>query len=249
MPQTVVLTGAAGNIGSKLRSHLEAKGDCALRLIDRAGGSDAAIVEADLGQRDSGWSACFAGADVVVHLAGNGDPGAEWADLVAPNVDGVVNLYLAARDHGVSRVVLASSVWAMAARRADRGTISAAAPAPGDSRYGASKLFAEQLAPAFWRSAGISTVILRLGHCAKGINQPVAGERWDDECWLSNRDLCDGLDRALRSERPGVSLVNLTSRNGARRWTLDEARAILGYVPRDAFVPDAPWRRWFRGRQ
>src|SRR5215213_9294108 len=55
------------------------------------------------------------GVDAVVHLAGNPDPEAPWQALREPNVEGFAQLLAAAHDHGVRRVIFASSVHAMGA--------------------------------------------------------------------------------------------------------------------------------------
>src|SRR5262245_19047647 len=104
---TVLITGAAGNLGDKLRRHLESR--YPLRLIDRVAGSDPASHPADLAIWDPRWADLFQGVAVVVHLAA--DPTAQqvWPNLVGPNVDAVLNVFQAAVRAGVRRVVYASS--------------------------------------------------------------------------------------------------------------------------------------------
>src|SRR5689334_971900 len=107
MPTPVVLiTGAAGNLGGKLRRHLE--GRYPLRLLDRDPRGEAAIRAADLSRRDEDWLKAFDGVDVVVHLAADPTAQQTWPNLVAPNLDALVNVFLAAAAAGVRRVVYAS---------------------------------------------------------------------------------------------------------------------------------------------
>lgn len=234
MPKVVVITGAAGNLGGKLRAHLTALGGYELRLLDLRPGGDPEILQADLSVDDGHWSQCFAGAEVVVHLAANPQATAAWGALVAPNVDAVLNVYLAAARFATARVVLASSVWAAAGRRGDRGPILASDPNPGGNPYGATKLFAERVAHAFWRSHGVSTAALRLGGCRPGQNKPVLlSNSWENQCWLSNRDACQGLQLAIDMPLSGVLVANLTSDNLGSRWSLAEAREGLGFHPED----------------
>jgi NAD+ dependent glucose-6-phosphate dehydrogenase len=238
VPLTVVITGAAGNIGGKLRAHLRARGEYITRLVDVEARGDAEIFGADLANYDERWSAIFAGADAVVHLAANGDPAASWDKLLGPNIDASLNIYLAAARHGVKRVVLASSVWAVASRFDDKEPILAGEPSPGSNPYGATKLFAERIGKTFARVHGISTVALRLGHCRPGANEPgPASSALEDAYWISNGDICNGLECAIRADVRGFSVVNLISANPGSRWSLAEARDLLGYHAVDGYTP------------
>ena len=65
MTRTLLITGAAGNLGRKLRAHCEALG-WGLRLLDVDSRDDPRIVAADLSVWNDGWVSCFAGVDAVV---------------------------------------------------------------------------------------------------------------------------------------------------------------------------------------
>jgi NAD+ dependent glucose-6-phosphate dehydrogenase len=235
-PLTVVVTGAAGNLGSKLCAHLR-NGGYSLRPVDIDPRGDGRILTADLSMYDVGWTRLFDGADAVVHFAGNPSPYTDWSEIMRPNVDGVLNVYLAASEHAVKRVVLASSIWAVASQF-ESAMIPGADPSPGTNPYGAAKLFAERVGKAFAETHGISTVALRIGRCCPGTNDPSAGTgAWEEESWLSNRDMCQGVERALRLDATGFSVANLTSRNRGSRWSLAEAETLLGYEPSDSSVP------------
>lgn len=238
VPLTVVITGAAGNIGGKLRAHLRAHGDCVLRLADIDSHGDPEILRADLAKYDERWSALFAGADAVVHLAANPDPTAGWDKLLGPNIDAVLNIYQAAARHGVKRVVLASSVWAVASRFDDQEPILEGEPSPGSNAYGIAKMFAERVGKTFAEAHGISTVALRLGYCRPGANEPRSeSSELLDASWISNADICHGLECAIRADIRGFVVANLTSANPGSRWSLVEARERLGYEASDGFTP------------
>ena len=234
---TILITGAAGRLGQVLRAHLTRDG-IALRLIDRVGG-DPAILEADLAEVSPAWIALFDGVDAVVHLAANGHPAARWAELVGPNIDAVLNVYRAAAAAGVAHVVLASSIWAAAGRRGDGGAIDAGVNDPGDNAYGASKIVAERIARDFQRSHGVATTILRIGAYSPDMGPARLTRGWDAEARLSRRDFCEGMERAIRSAPDGVRTLNLLSENAGRRFTLDEAREAIGFVPADRFDAQA----------
>ncbi len=119
MSRTVLITGAGGNIGTKLRAHFSGLG-WTLRLLDVDARGDAAIKVADLADWDDAWVTQFAGVDAVIHLAGNPSPAASWASAVKLNIDLTANVYEAAAAQGVRRVVFASSNWVMAGHRPGR---------------------------------------------------------------------------------------------------------------------------------
>lgn len=240
MPPVVAITGAAGNLGSRLRAHLGASGGWRLQLLDIDPRGDPAIHRADLSHYSPDWVEKLRGIDVLVHFAGNRDPAAGWPALLGPNIDAIANLYRAAVEVGVRRVILASSVFAMAARRNDTDPIGTPPADPGDSAYGASKLFAERLGAAYAGSHGIATLALRMGGCPPGTNLAPLQDRWANEHWLSTRDFLRAMDCALQADFTGFRVINLTSANPAGRWSLAEARELIGYEPADTYRAPAP---------
>jgi nucleoside-diphosphate-sugar epimerase len=73
--RSVLITGAAGNLGGKLRRHLEGRHD--LRLLDREPRGDAAITPADLSRWDPAWERLFVGDDRLPRAKG-GSSEAAW---------------------------------------------------------------------------------------------------------------------------------------------------------------------------
>ena len=109
----VLITGAAGLIGTGLREHFA--GRYRLRLTDLRTppdlGEDEEFVEADL--RDFGAVQCVVeGVDAVVHLGGIASEDA-WDAIRDANIDGTYNVFESTRRSGVRRVVYASSVHAV----------------------------------------------------------------------------------------------------------------------------------------
>src|SRR5579885_804307 len=104
-PRTVLITGACGNIGRKLRAAWTDVYD--LVLIDRDAGDDDEdedVIVADLEKWDNDWITHFHGVDTVVHLAANPDSDAGWDDLIGPNLDVLANVFNATALAGVERV-------------------------------------------------------------------------------------------------------------------------------------------------
>jgi UDP-glucose 4-epimerase len=121
MPSTVLVTGGAGFIGSHLVPQLLERGDT-VRILDNMSRGDrdrvagwAATGRVELVEQDVRYGGAvhqaMAGCDRVVHLAAvsinksEADP-YESVDI---NVVGSNNVFKAAADHGVGRVVFASS--------------------------------------------------------------------------------------------------------------------------------------------
>src|SRR4051794_33520903 len=87
-PRTILITGASGNIGRKLRTAWEEVYD--LVLVDaKADPDDDEVEVADLSVLDEGWMSLFHGVDTVIHLAATPNEHASWEELVAPNMDAV----------------------------------------------------------------------------------------------------------------------------------------------------------------
>ncbi|MBI1776028.1 MAG: NAD(P)-dependent oxidoreductase [Proteobacteria bacterium] len=236
----VVITGAAGNLGSKLRRHFEQLG-WSLALLDVSNAGDAAIEVADLAHWDERWVGRFAEADAVVHLAGDPSPSASWAAIQRLNIDLLFNVYEAAARQGARRLIFASSNWVVAGERFGEGPLREdAAPSPVNA-YGASKLVGERLGRSYSERGSLSVICFRIGYCQRGVNEP--GPRmgyglWGQRMWLSDRDLCQGFEKAvLAPAQLRFAVLNLMSRNDGMRWDLDAARKSIGYVPLDRFTP------------
>ncbi len=219
---TVVITGAAGTIGSALLARLPAYG-WALQPFDRLpvdGGVRGDItVPADL-------DAAMAGASAVVHLAGVASE-APWRVLRQDNLDGTVEVFEAARRHGVPRVVFASSIHAAGFTPAAVPNLPAATPARPDTLYGVSKAFGEALGRYYADRYGMQVACLRIGTFA-----PTPPDVWTLSNWLSPDDCGRLVDACLRAPELSYAMVWGISANTRRTWSLDEGYA-LGYRPRD----------------
>ncbi|MFF7810377.1 NAD-dependent epimerase/dehydratase family protein [Streptomyces sp. NPDC007945] len=233
-PRTLLLTGAAGGVGTLMRGLLPEYG-YELRLLDVAPVPDApdAIV-ADLADRKAVREA-VRGVDAIVHLAGISVE-ADFDAIVGANVTGLHRLYEAAREEGVRRVVFASSNHAVGFTRRPREgepPIPVTTPHRPDTYYGLSKCFGEDLAQLYWDRHGIETVSVRIGSC---FPEPTTVRMLS--LWLSPADCARLLHAALTAESVGHTVVYGSSANTRGWWDLGPARA-LGYAPRDDSEPHA----------
>jgi UDP-glucose 4-epimerase len=164
-----LVTGGAGFIGHHLVRRLVVDG-CEVRVLDnfatgsreRLEGLDVELVEGDLRSYERAHTA-IRGTDVVFHLGALPSVPRSVQDPLttgAVNVEGTLNVLLAARDESVRRVVFASSSSVYGANpilpKAETDQ-----PLP-ISPYGVSKVAAEHYCRAFTTVYGLETVSLRL---------------------------------------------------------------------------------------
>jgi uronate dehydrogenase len=230
--QNILITGAAGQIGSWLRQSLRQPGRH-LRLLDIAvqnnidANEDAELVVASCTDEAAMLSACE-NVDVVLHLGGLSTGGFSWQQYLDVNIDGTFKVFEAARRCGVPRVVFASSNHAVGFHPVDGETKvpDYAFPRP-DSFYGVSKVAGESLGSLYHDRHGLDVLCLRIG----SFRPRPTDERalWN---WLSPGDCTRLFEAAIATPRPGYRVVWGVSDNSQRFMSLDEGRAI-GYVPSD----------------
>jgi NAD dependent epimerase/dehydratase len=169
----VLVTGAGGFIGSHLTERLAALGAktrAAVRysstgsqgwLVGSKFEADIEVVTIDVTDRDTVRKAAK-DVDIVFHLAALiGIPYSYDApqSYVRTNVEGSVNVFQAALEQGVERVVHTSTSEVYGTAR--YVPIDEAHPLQGQSPYSASKIGADKQAEAFWRSHGLPVVTVR----------------------------------------------------------------------------------------
>lgn len=228
--RTVLLTGAAGRIGTVLRERLPALG-WRLRCYDRvpvetADGAEA--VRAELADAEA-LRAAMRGADAVVHLAARPGEG-DFPQILDDNVMGTYHVYEAARAEGVRRVVAASSNHAVGfvpVPAADAPRVPVDVAHRPDTYYGLSKCFGEDLAQLYWDRLGIETVSLRIGACF-----PEPRSLRDLTIWLSPGDCARLVDAALTAPGVGHTVVYGCSANTRGVFDLSAGEAI-GFRPVD----------------
>lgn len=250
----VAITGAAGNVG---RVVTEAFTDHELTLFTEREEEGMDSVVLDVTDREAFENALRErDVDVLIHLAANPSPYADWDALKEVNLDGVYNAYEAAVEGGVSRVVYASSNHAVneddLEDPAEPETMTAEAPVvyphtpPGpDSYYGVTKVAGEAMGGYYARRHGIEVVNVRIGWLMTESElkdttddpdnpYPEAAARFARAMWLSPRDCRHALRVAATSEITESPVVaHAVSRNDERYLSLTSTCRTLGYRPRD----------------
>jgi uronate dehydrogenase len=223
----ILITGAAGKIGSTLRAGLSGRYPV-LRLTDiaplepaRAGEE---IVRADLADL-AAVEAAMRDVDCVVHLGAI--PGEDTWDRILPNnVVGTWNVFEAARRQGVRRVVYASSHHAVGFHRRARFIDQTVAPRP-DGVYGVSKVFGEAVGRLFADKHGMSVACLRIGAFR---DRPA--DRRLLHVWLSPRDAVQLAACCIDAPDYHFIVVYGVSNNTRNRYR-NVGLDFLGYRPQD----------------
>ncbi|MFN0137480.1 MAG: NAD-dependent epimerase/dehydratase family protein [Phycisphaerae bacterium] len=239
----VLVTGLSGLVGSAIRERLAQRYTLtALNLRDVPG---VRTIQADIADLDAIRPA-FVGQDVVVHLAGY--RGYEWNDLLRTNIVGVYNVFEAAREAGVKRIVYASSGAVIAGWQREepyKAVVEARSPelAPDTPRlsheslprptgiYGCTKVWGEALAWDYSQTFALSIICLRIAAVTPE-DRPTTSAMAAG--WCSQRDLAQIIERCIDAPptlRFDIFNAVSNSTRGVRDWK--HAHEVLGYEPQD----------------
>jgi len=232
----IVVTGASGNIGSyfarcapenyelTLIVHTE---DGSTRKLEKFG----KVVQADLADLEQ-LTKCFRGCDSVLHLAASAAPDTTWDAVLANNIIGTYNVFVAARAAGCSQVVYASSIHAVSGYPPDVQVKTSDPVNPGDI-YGVSKCFGEALARYMATNEGLRSIAIRIGAFQPENAARNPGSIGMLDAWVSQRDLQQLIERALEADDIQFAIVHGLSDNRFKRLDISETRDLLGYNPKD----------------
>lgn len=223
----LLITGAAGGLGSVCRKRLTHLAET-IRLSSRSDIADLQPheehVKCDLGDKDA-VEALVDGCDGIVHMGGQSVE-APWETIRNANIDGMFNLYEAARKHGKPRIVFASSNHAIGFHR-QNVRLDANSPTRPDGLYGLSKVFGEGLARLYFDKFGIETACVRIGSCF-----PEPKNHRMLSTWMSYDDFMLLIERVFTVPVLGCPIIYGASDNDASWWDNREV-AYLGWKPRD----------------
>jgi uronate dehydrogenase len=252
--QTILVTGAAGGIGTHLRRLLKGvyaniRWSDVRPLADPA--ADETFVKADLTVMGEVERA-VAGVEGIVHLGGHSTEGS-WETILNANIIGCYNLFEAARRAGVERVVFASSNHTIGFYPRRR-RIGIAAPVRPDSRYGVSKAFGEAVGALYAYKHGLRVTSLRIGNVSE---TPADKRRLS--IWISPPDLVQLIRIGL--EHPDIRCeIFYGVSDNVRGWWDNAAAFRFGYRPQgrsedhvaqalaaNAKLPADPIGEWYQG--
>ena len=255
-PRRILVTGAAGVIGTAVREFLAGRYE--FHALDRVPTSSPSYV-ADITNLDAILPA-FRGMDAVVHLAASPQVETPWEEILPNNLIGTYNVFEAARREGVPGVVFASSNHVIGMDELDGApelyelddprVFDHTAEVRPDSLYGVSKLYGEALGRYYQERHGLRVHCLRIG-AVRASDDPLDPAvlasspalldlRTEEErrqrmraVWLSRRDCAQLIARCLEAEHVPWAVVYGVSDNPRRFWDIEHARALLGYAPQD----------------
>jgi uronate dehydrogenase len=224
--KTVLITGAAGDVGSHLRRELADRYQ--LRVSDIKPIKDLRkneqYVRADVAKMPDMLRATK-GVDALVHLGAWPVEG-DWPLILSSNIVGAYNGFEAARRNGVKRVIFASSNHAVGFYRRDHTIDHLAQPRP-DSRYGVSKAFGEALGALYAHKYGLEVLAIRIGNVNP---EPLDKRRLS--IWVSPRDVAQLVSIGIDHPDIKFEIVYGVSDNHRAWW--DNSNAYrLGYRPLD----------------
>lgn len=166
--QNVLVTGPYGEAGEAILNYLAEKDQYDFTYLDRSDRPDYETFVADIADYEAIRPA-FDGQDAVIHLAAQSDAGADFEDIIEPNIIGTYNILRAMKDAGVDKLINASSQRVMGLYEEDHAPelyeedypsefdpfrlTHETLPKP-DGYYGASKMFGEHICRTHARRDG-----------------------------------------------------------------------------------------------
>ena len=259
--KTILVTGAYGLIGNRVYARLAAQPEqydvyALVKSVEPSARTGSIqIVEIPPGRLRladvSDFAAvqrAVAGMAMVVHLAADPDGRAGWDSILANNIVGAHNVFEAARQAGVKRVIYAStnqvvfgygddSYKSLLAGRFDEVApegfrpIDHTRPTRPLSDYACSKVFGEALAHMYAYTHGLSCICLRIGWVVSDDRVPSARAR---SLWCSQRDIVQLVERCLNA--PDSLRFDVFFGQSDNRYNfvdIEHAREVVGYVPQD----------------
>ena len=223
--KTILITGAAGDVGTHLRRELAGKYRIRasdLRPLKKV--AQESFMRADIAKFADALK-ITKGVDAVIHLGGYSVEG-PWEGILSANIVGCYNVFEAARRNGVKRILFPTSNHATGFYRRDQTIDHRVYPKP-DSRYGVSKVFGEALGSLYADKYGMQVFCMRIGNV-----NPAPIDKRRLSLWFSPRDLAQLVGIGIEHPAIRFEIVYGVSGN-ARSWYDNSNATRLGYRPQD----------------
>ena len=234
----LLITGAAGLVGSALRKYLRGRYDFRLlfhNTVPEVEPEDE-IVVSDTGNFEQIVEAA-AGVDAIAHLgiatSRGGWPTSRYNRLVIEtDIGGTYNIFEAARINNVPTVIYASSN-AITGLHETAGELCRPdmMPRPRDF-YGVGKAFGEALGRHYHDLFGMSVYCIRICNFP---NTDTVNREYEPGMsrWLSARDMAELTAGCLEAKHPQFGIIYGVSKGGERKFDISNAMALVGWEPRD----------------
>lgn len=240
----IIVTGGSGNLG---RWTLKALRDAGFETVnlDRQPPEEAhgEYVKIDLSDA-SALAAAFSGADAVVHLAAYQAPDmAPYPEVFRNNISATYNIFHAAAEAGVARVVHASSIAAYGFLYApviwppDYLPLDEDHPCHPKDPYALSKVFGEQIADSYMGAGKMSAVSLRISGVNLDLTYQNLPERWKDPgakmgtfwSYVDVRDAAQAFRLAVEADITGHEIFNIGAETS--RYPQPTTELVRKYLP------------------
>lgn len=225
----ILITGAAGRIGSCLAEGLRATGayDIIAADLNADEAKDIKPMDVTDGKR---MLELTQGVDTVLHIAWAKDEEDFLGKVLPINVTGAYHLYEAARQQGVRRVIFASSNHATGFYKVGE-EVDVTYPYRPDSFYGLSKCYIELLGRLYADRHGISSINIRIGNFP-GDDRPHSERA--AHIWISERDMVQLAEKCIEApeQEKFLSLYG-TSANTDNYYDIAYLEELIGYKPQD----------------
>jgi len=234
----IVITGAAGIVGREVVESLDVSHE--LRLVDHRVIAGRQALIADISvlpvDGDSGdWRELFTGADVIVHLGEDPRPHADWRRILHNNIVGTWNVFWTAAEQGISRVVYASSHWAVHLLElesnsplADGSKIGTRVTPRPDTPYGAAKVDGETLGRMLVDTGKLqSFMTVRIGWYDP---EPPDTERYR-QYGISGPDIRGLFRRCVEADFTGSHIVYGVSNISNGPFDMSDTCSLLDWEP------------------
>ena len=224
--KTILITGAAGDVGTRLRRELAGK--YVLRVSDlrplKKISKEEKVVRADISKMADALR-ITRGVAAIVHLGGYSVEG-PWEGILSANIIGCYNVFEAARRNGVKRILFPTSNHATGFYPRNQTIDHRVYPKP-DSRYGVSKVFGEALGSLYADKYGMEVFCMRIGN----VNAvPIDKRRL--AILFTPRDLAQLVTIGIEHPDIRFEIVYGVS-NNKRSWYDNSNAYRLGYRPQD----------------
>jgi uronate dehydrogenase len=245
-PQSVLVTGSAGAIGNAVCQSLQARGHRVRGADHRPTANVADVVLGDLADKETVYRA-VEGMDTVIHLAAYVENGDLVETLLRPNVISPYYVCEAARELGVKRLVLASSVQVIEGFGRPGRSIGVGEGLRPRNLYAVTKAWGEILGEMVAKVHGLSVINVRIGWLPRSLEQAraIARSEYGQNIYLSYADAQRFFVLCVESENPAagesVTLFAGSISEGIPHMDLEPARRILGYEPQDRWPENMPY--------
>jgi uronate dehydrogenase len=247
----VVITGAAGKIGSQIVEELSDRHK--LCLIDRrpVPGRNSVVADLALNRvrsyskpwlkgRLPRWMKVFDGADVVLHLAAYIRHDDNFPQVLRDNIQATWNVLEAAVRHRVPRVVYASSNWAVKAIEMELAPEcyvptgpkidSGEAPRPL-TLYGISKAFGEMAGRTLVEEGRLASFVsVRIGY----YNAVPPSKEDLRRRWIGPTDIRSLFRRCMEADFDGFHVVYGVSAQSTAPYDLSYTKRLFGWEPKQS---------------